>query len=239
MDYLMYEGKNNENLKAALESCVEKLPEAMERYFQTMGDCYDTAIAKFGPAYERVASLLTEKTDSVLSVGCGSGPELEAIFNRFPDCYVTAVDLSRELLAHLEDRYFKRNLEVVRADFFRRPYPKHNYDAIILPFSMHYYDGKRKRFFFERLLTALKPGGELFLVDWYAKDDAEEALWKATSDLIRERWNLKDAPVQVNQPITVEHEIRTLRLSRYENVVQMCTCNGATLICAKAPTVPV
>ena len=219
-----------QKLRLGAQRIKDTAPEQLEKYYEKRALVYEAEMEQYRKGYERIAELLPNNLDSLLDVGCGTGLELEEIFKRFPECYVTGVDISREMLDRLEEKYFKKNIELVRADCFKRLYPKHNYEAVLSAFTMHHYDWKKKRYFYEKLFSALKPEGKIILMDTFACCEEEENLMAEAADYVRQKWDLKDSLVHLDVPITPDKEIGALRLAGFENVRVEGICDGVMII---------
>lgn len=63
------------------------------------------------------------------NIGCGTGLELKAIYNRFPDVKITGIDLSRDMLRRLKEKYTSKDIRTIEADYFDYPFENEQYDA--------------------------------------------------------------------------------------------------------------
>ncbi len=78
--------------------------EEMRSFFNLRAEGYEKhmedAINSFEEYYKLVSSTLkyTEEVIEILDLGCGTGLELEEIFNKAPNARVTCIDLSEEML---------------------------------------------------------------------------------------------------------------------------------------------
>ena len=72
--------------------------ERMEVFFTARVDCYDAHMLQEVEGYAEgcrmAAGLLPETCTWLLDLGCGTGLELEPVFERFPDLRVTGIDLT-------------------------------------------------------------------------------------------------------------------------------------------------
>ncbi|NIM21676.1 MAG: methyltransferase domain-containing protein, partial [Candidatus Latescibacteria bacterium] len=77
---------------------------------------------------------------NILDLGCGTGLEFEALFQRAPNALITGVDLSQEMLQLLRLRYGARlsQITLVRDSFLAVPFGTHAYDLIIAVMSVHH-----------------------------------------------------------------------------------------------------
>lgn len=52
-----------------------------------------------------MAELLPDGIGTLLDIGCGSGLELDTVFQRFPSLQVTGIDLSEKMLDRLVQKH--------------------------------------------------------------------------------------------------------------------------------------
>ncbi|WP_346871072.1 methyltransferase domain-containing protein [Clostridium sp. UBA5119] len=78
--------------------------EEMRSFFNLRAEGYEKhmeeSINSFEEYYKLVSFTLkyTEEVIEILDLGCGTGLELEEIFNKAPNARVTCIDLSEEML---------------------------------------------------------------------------------------------------------------------------------------------
>jgi tRNA (cmo5U34)-methyltransferase len=145
-------------------------PEKMAAFFDARAAGYDNHMrdvvftdTEFAQFYQAVSAPI-EKTDAplnILDIGCGTGLELEALFQRAPNAMVTGVDLSEAMLARLRKRYRTRmdQITLVADSYLTMPFEKHTYDYVISVMSLHHLLHDKKRMLYRKVRAALKPGG--------------------------------------------------------------------------------
>lgn len=152
------------------EDSIEK-PESMADFFDQRAAGYDEHMrgyvfteATFQQFYQAVSCPI-EKTDQplhILDLGCGTGLEFEALFERAPNARLTGIDLSTNMLRLLRERYAARmdqiTLEV--GSYLRVPFGQRTYDAVISVMSAHHLLQEAKLRLYRKIHTALKPGGK-------------------------------------------------------------------------------
>lgn len=84
--------------------------EAMDAFFNKRADTYDDHMLvemQLNEFYEAIAGCFPEsdKALSLLDLGCGTGLELERLFERMPNLNVTGIDLSKEMLSLLQQPF--------------------------------------------------------------------------------------------------------------------------------------
>ncbi len=114
--------------------------------------------------------------DSVLEIGCGTGRNLILLARRHPHARLFGLDASAEMLRTAEEKIAKtgRHIELKTAlasDFgfdatFSLEKP---FDAIFFSYSISMIPAWRESI--DNALVNLKPGGSLYIVDFYDQED--------------------------------------------------------------------
>jgi tRNA (cmo5U34)-methyltransferase len=145
--------------------------EEMAAFFDARAAGYDDYMrgtifpgAMFTQFYQGT-SLPIEKTDEplrILDLGCGTGLELEALFQRVPNALVTGIDLAENMLELLKQRYVARasQITLVVDSFLTMPFERQAYDHIISALSLHHILRDAKRELYAKIHAALRPGGK-------------------------------------------------------------------------------
>jgi cyclopropane fatty-acyl-phospholipid synthase-like methyltransferase len=121
-------------------------------------------------AYERdkyektIAALPRSEYDRVLEVGCSIGVLTERLASRCQilisvDVSETALEAARKHCAHLQKVSFQR--AAVPSDW-----PDGDFDLILLSEVVYYLDIHDVDRLVDRVLSSIKPGGEVLLVHW-------------------------------------------------------------------------
>ncbi|MBI2954683.1 MAG: class I SAM-dependent methyltransferase [Chloroflexi bacterium] len=122
----------------------------------------------FAPVAERAAMHLDAAGQRVLDVGAGAAPWSIALARRDPSCRVTLVDLPA-VLPVAQEAVVKAGLEAqfyyVGGDFFDVDWGSASYDLAFAGNVCHLFDEAANRRILARLYEALRPGGQLAVVD--------------------------------------------------------------------------
>ena len=149
---------------------IEK-PEAMTAFFDLRASGYEDHMRElvfsertFSQFYQAVASPI-EKTDAplnILDLGCGTGLEIEALFQRAPNARITGVDLSPNMLERLCQRYLAQmsQLTLIADSYLALPFGVQVYDYILAAMTVHHVLHDTKRSLYRKIHAALKPGGK-------------------------------------------------------------------------------
>jgi tRNA (cmo5U34)-methyltransferase len=146
-------------------------PENMAAFFDARAVGYDDHMrdnifsgTMFTRFYEAVSSPI-EKTDEslhILDLGCGTGLEIGALFQRVPNASITGVDLSKNMLEQLRQRYVAHmsQITLVTDSYLTMPLGTQAYDYVISTMAMHHVLHDAKRELYRKIHAALKPGGK-------------------------------------------------------------------------------
>lgn len=115
------------------------------------------------PVDKNLLQFLDERPDisqlCILDTGCGTGKQLTANRQHFPEATIIGLDLFRGMLRQAQ----KRSTDVtwVNGDSSRQPFQSNRFDYITNQLSYHH--GINKRGIFEEIYRVLKPGGRFVL----------------------------------------------------------------------------
>jgi len=146
-------------------------PEDMAAFFDARAVGYDqhmqddifpgTMLTQF---YQAVSSPV-EETDEplrILDLGCGTGLEIEAVFQRVPNASITGVDLAEGMLEQLRTRFaaHMNQITLETASFLTMSLGTQAYDYVISTMAVHHLLHDTKRELYKKIHAALKPGGK-------------------------------------------------------------------------------
>ena len=206
-------------LRAWLDSTRDEPLERMDAFFEARLADYEAHMAPWRGQYAWMAQLLPDGAAELLDLGCGTGLELDAIFERMPGLHATCIDLSGEMLARLAAKHPRRALTLVQADYFACDLGRERFDAAVAFETLHHFTLERKQELFTRLRESLRPGGIYLECDYIAQTQAIEEL--TFSECTRRRARDGFAPeeyVHFDTPLTLEHEMQALKGAGFARV---------------------
>lgn len=107
-----------------------------------------------------------EPFDTVLDCGCGTGPAIELLHEKYPEKHFTGLDLTPEMI-HVAQEKKLSNTTFVVGDCENIPFPENSFDAIISSNSFHHYPNPQD--FFNSAIRVLEKGGRLILRGYTSK----------------------------------------------------------------------
>ena len=197
--------------------------ERMSDFFEARLEGYEehmlTCIEGAEEFYPFSASLLPANGE-ILDLGCGTGLELDALFQRTPDVCVTGIDLSRKMLDVLEKKHSERRLDLVCGSYFEVPLGVSRFDAAISVESLHHFTKEEKIPLYQRLYKALRPNGFFVLTDYFAANEEEEAAHRSALQSLKAEQGIAEGEIcHYDIPLTVAHEIEALSEGGFSDVV--------------------
>jgi ubiquinone/menaquinone biosynthesis C-methylase UbiE len=122
----------------------EKL-EKMTDFFANRIDIYDEHMLSYCKnGYIKLAETIPDDSRSLLDLGCGTGLELVEIFKRNPKIKVTGIDLTKEMLDKLNERFNNKNINLINANYFEYDFGKKIYDVAISFETLHHFTHDEK-----------------------------------------------------------------------------------------------
>ncbi len=193
---------------------IEK-PEDMTAFFDARAAGYDDHMrdvvftdTEFAQFYQAVSAPI-EKTDEplkILDLGCGTGLEIESLFQRVPNALIIGVDLSENMLERLRKRYstHMHQITLVADSYLTMPIGKHTYDHIISAMSVHHLLHDTKRKLYMKIYAALKPGGKYIEGDSVTLPEMENQFLVEYHQQVAGMPQAEDGHYHIDVPFSIE-----------------------------------
>ena len=143
---------------------IREFTRAAEVYDSGHAGIYEMCKDDYPPILEE---LRASSFETLLDVGCGTGPMLELLSAEYPDAILTGLDLTP---AMIEVARAKRlpNARFVVGDAEDLPFPDASFDVVICANSFHHYPNPQA--FLSGVARVLTPQGRLVLRDYTTGD---------------------------------------------------------------------
>lgn len=209
--------------------------EEMTDFFSKRMDNYEKAhLEHWVKEYAHIADYFEGEIQSLLDIGCGTGLELEAIYQRFPKVKVTGIDLSEDMLKKLQAKYKGREIELILSDYFEYPFGTEQCDAALSFETLHHFKFDKKQKIYDKLYQAIKQDGYYIECDYIACSDEEEMLCLEQYEYKRRVNKIPDNVfVHVDIPLTLEHQIELMENAGFKNIKVLYENCGTMIIKAK------
>ncbi len=200
-------------------------PEGMGAFFDARADGYDAHMFSFGggASYAKLGACVPETGDAVriLDIGCGTGIELDYIWQRAPHAHVTCVDLSRGMLDLLIENHRERTgqIAVVEASYVDWAYPKESFDLVISSNTMHHFWESEKVAIYRRVLSTLAAGGAYIESDFIVDAWCEKQYRKRYEIFVERLGRTPEAgEFHIDIPFTIERQTLLLQEAGFQAV---------------------
>ncbi len=194
--------------------------EKMEAFFENRLEGYDehmmTAIEGAAEFYKFTAAQLPlKKPCTILGLGCGTGLELEAYFTLNPSAAIWGIDLSKKMLSVLKNKFPNKKMNLICGSYFDVSFETNQFDAAVSVESLHHFTARKKLSLYRKLFDSLKANGYFILTDYFAESESLEREYFDALQRLKTEQGLGNGFYHFDTPLTVEHEIETLKLAGF------------------------
>jgi tRNA (cmo5U34)-methyltransferase len=213
--------------------------EEMGSFFDIRSDTYEehmlTQVDGMGDAYHEIARYIPDKKNiKLVDLGCGTGLELEEILLKHPDITVTGIDLSLEMLRHLQNKFAEHKIKLHQMSYFDFDYGEQEYDLALSCMTLHHFSHKDKSLLYTRLCQGLVDHGRYVECDYMIEDQAMEEYYYAENERIRKEHGISEGFYHYDTPCTIENQIKMLLQAGFSKVEKVFhRGNTVILICDK------
>lgn len=220
-----------QGLKQWLQDTSDLPLEEMSDFFTKRLDDYEEHMSIWEKSYQIFAEMLPAECRKILDLGCGTGMELDRIWQRNPDVEVTGVDLCQNMLDKLLKKHSDKRLTTVCEDYFQYDPGQDKWDAVISFESLHHFLPERKKELYRKVYNSLKRGGIFLSGDYIACCDEEEEILRQVYLKKRKQFAIPDQCfVHFDIPLTLEHEKELLLSAGFVIEEVQDNPDGATII---------
>ncbi|MBE6720903.1 MAG: methyltransferase domain-containing protein [Ruminococcaceae bacterium] len=219
---------------------MNEIPEEMKTFFNTRAEIYDAQQIKNidggEKCYHEIAQYIPDYAKTLLDLGCGTGLELESIFEKFPEMDVTGIDLADKMLERLAAKYSRYSINLINGSYLTADIGAKKYDAAISVMSFHHFTHSQKLKLYTNIFRSLKSNGVFIECDYMvgSNDSGIEAHFLSEREKLLTDHNLTEDLYHYDIPFTIEHEVSLLTESGFQSVKKVwCVENTIMLLATK------
>lgn len=142
------------------ELSIKEFTQAAKIYDSGHAGIYEMCKDDYPPILEELEK---ETFHDVLDCGCGTGPMIQLLHEKYPDKHYVGLDLTPEMI-HVAQAKKLSNTEFLVGDSENLPFEEGSFDAVICANSFHHYPNPQA--FFNSAYRVLRKGGRLVLRDY-------------------------------------------------------------------------
>lgn len=156
------------------------MPENMASFFDKRAPGYNKRMLSDGGIndYIKLGSFIptTQEPVSILDIGCGTGIELNYIWEKAPNAHITCIDLSREMLNLLLEHHRGKaeQITAIQASYLSWEYPENTFDMVVSSMTMHHFWQDEKVEIYKKIHSTLKDGGVYIESDFMVDEPLAE-----------------------------------------------------------------
>jgi len=199
--------------------------ETMGGFFNNRADIYDDHMIKeldLNVFYNEIAECIPKNITNIklLDLGCGTGIELEKIFEIYPLAEVTGIDLSGKMLDILKAKYKDKmsQLKIICQSYFDTDFGSGIYDIVLSTYSLHHFSRELKLSLYRKIYNSLKEDGIYIEGDYTVKTTDEENRFIEESERLRKANKITDGIYHIDTPFAAETQINLLRQVGFKRV---------------------
>lgn len=211
--------------------------ERMDDFFTARVDGYDehmlTNVQGCKEAYVEMAKLLPKSCTTLLDLGCGTGLELDEIFQVFPQIAVTGIDLTQAMLDQLSKKHPDKHLTLICGNYFAEDFGNSKFDCAVSFQTMHHFSHESKLELYRKIHAALKDGGMYIECDYMVETQAEEDFYYAENRRIRKEMGISEEEFyHYDTPCTVHNQMVMFKTAGFSKCEQVFRIENTTIIVA-------
>lgn len=212
---------------------VEKMADFFAARVSTYDEHMLNEVEGCREGYAAMARHIPSNAATLLDLGCGTGLELQQIWERFPHMAVTGVDLCAEMLACLRAKFFGRDATLICGDYFVVDLGK-SYDVAVSFETMHHFTHEEKLALYRKIEKALVREGVYIECDYMVDTQAEEDFLLDEAKRLRRLHNISSNEFcHIDIPCTIQNQTELLQAAGFAEVTQVFKKGSTVMLVAK------
>ena len=212
--------------------------EKMTGFFTERVDGYDdhmlNNVEGCKEGYIEMARLVPKSSQSLLDLGCGTGLELDEIFQLLPEIKITGIDLTQTMLDKLKQKHPDKTMQLICGSYFDVPLGIGKFDCAISFQTMHHFSHDLKLGLYQKLYQALTTDGLYIECDYMVEKQEEEDFYYAENLRIRKELGIPEEEFyHYDTPCTIHNQRSLLEKAGFSMVEQVFRIENTTILVAR------
>ena len=205
--------------------------EEMSDFFNNRAPIYDEKHLEHIGGMESkqiIASFFPAHARTMLDLGIGTGLELKAIFERFPEMEVTGFDIAGDMLKLLVAKYPDKKIRLYNESYLNYDFGQRLYDVALTVMTLHHYNRTKKTDLYRRVHNSLKKNGVYIECDFMLTEgeyenpqETEDFNFSEFERLKKEQGVADDREYNYDMPCTVPNQRKMLLEAGFSNVKEV------------------
>lgn len=212
--------------------------ERMDDFFNNRAKTYDQHMLvdlQLDEFYEAIANCFPENNSTIklLDLGSGTGLQLDKLFIKMPDLFVTGIDLSQAMLNVLKEKYSNKNIKLICGSYFDVDFGKNCFDYVLSTYSLHHFSEEKKTSLYKKVFASLCVGGIFVEGDYTCKTLEQQHFYIAENERLRNENGITDGFYHYDTPFTAGTQINLLKEAGFTDIQLIKEWDNTSIITAK------
>jgi len=216
--------------------------EEMSDFFNTRAPIYEKKHLEHVGGMESkqiLASFFPSHAKTMIDLGIGTGLELEAIFERFPDIEVTGLDIAQDMLKMVVEKYPDKKIGLHCESYLDFDFGNCLYDVALSVMTLHHYNHAIKTDLYRKIYNSLNHNGIYIECDYmlteheYDNPQEMEDFYFSDFERLKKEQSLDHSKeYHYDTPCTVSNQKKMLLDAGFVNVKEVWRKNNTVVLVA-------
>jgi len=186
-----------------------------------------------------IASFFPPHTKTLIDLGIGTGLELEEIYNRFPEIEVTGLDIAKDMLKLLQEKYPDKKIQLYCESYLDYDFGNCLYDVALSVMTLHHYSYKTKVDLYRKIHNCLNRNGVYIECDYMLSEsecenpqEKEDFFFSEFERLKKEQGITDEREYHYDTPCTVSNQKKMLLEAGFSSVKEVWNKKNTIILIA-------
>lgn len=214
--------------------------ERMDDFFAARVSGYDEhmldTVVGCKEGYQKMTELLPDTARDLLDLGCGTGLELDQIYQRLPELCVTGVDMTKAMLDKLRQKHPDKPMTLILGSYLDRDFGDAAFDAAVSFETLHHLTHAQKAQLYRAVYRSLRKGGVYIEADYMVLTQGEEdEQQREYQRLLALQGKDRREIFHYDTPFTIRHQQALLQEAGFAEATQVFRVGNTTMLyCTKS-----